>query len=142
MEFRWKLPESKVVLWLDSEKTYRIFENLIVNITKYAMPHTRVYIEMNERPDDVQIFMKNVSAGELNFNTEEITDRFVRGDSSRNTEGSGLGLAIETGFAQLQHGNLNITTEADLFKAEIILPKLEMREKKEENFALENNAKE
>ena len=59
---------------------------MIVNITKYAMPHTRVYIEMNERPDDVQIFMKNVSAGELNFNTEEITDRFVRGDSSRNTE--------------------------------------------------------
>lgn len=142
LEFRWKLPEDKVVLWLDSEKTYRIFENLIVNITKYAMPHTRVYIEMNERPDDVQIFMKNVSAGELNFNTEEITDRFVRGDSSRNTEGSGLGLAIAKSFAQLQHGNLNITTEADLFKAEIILPKLEMREKKEENFALENNAKE
>ena len=142
LEFRWKLPENKVVLWLDSEKTYRIFENLIVNITKYAMPHTRVYIEMNERPDDVQIFMKNVSAGELNFNTEEITDRFVRGDSSRNTEGSGLGLAIAKSFAQLQHGNLKITTEADLFKAEIILPKLEMREKKEENLALENNAKE
>lgn len=132
LEFRWKLPENKVVLWLDSEKTYRIFENLIVNITKYAMPHTRVYIEMNERPDDVQIFMKNVSAGELNFNTEEITDRFVRGDSSRNTEGSGLGLAIAKSFAQLQHGNLNITTEADLFKAEIILPKLEMSEKKED----------
>ena len=132
LEFRWKLPEDKVVLWLDSEKTYRIFENLIVNITKYAMPHTRVYIEMNERPDDVQIFMKNVSAGELNFNTEEITDRFVRGDSSRNTEGSGLGLAIAKSFAQLQHGNLNITTEADLFNAEIILPKLEMSEKKED----------
>lgn len=132
LEFRWKLPEDKVVFWLDSEKTYRIFENLIVNITKYAMPHTRVYIEMNERPDDVQIFMKNVSAGELNFNTEEITDRFVRGDSSRNTEGSGLGLAIAKSFAQLQHGNLNITTEADLFKAEIILPKLEMSEKKED----------
>lgn len=132
LEFRWKLPEDKVVLWLDSEKTYRIFENLIVNITKYAIPHTRVYIEMNERPDDVQIFMKNVSAGELNFNTEEITDRFVRGDSSRNTEGSGLGLAIAKSFAQLQHGNLNITTEADLFKAEIILPKLEMSEKKED----------
>ena len=104
--------------------------------TLYASPSspfsTRVYIEMNERPDDVQIFMKNVSAGELNFNTEEITDRFVRGDSSRNTEGSGLGLAIAKSFAQLQHGNLNITTEADLFKAEIILPKLEMSEKKED----------
>ena len=67
LEFRWKLPEDKVVLWLDSEKTYRIFENLIVNITKYAMPHTRVYIEMNERPDDVQIFMKNVSGIEFQY---------------------------------------------------------------------------
>ena len=119
LEFRWKLPEDKVVLWLDSEKTYRIFENLIVNITKYAMPHTRVYIEMNERPDDVQIFMKNVSAGELNFNTEEITDRFVRGDSSRNTEGSGLGLAIVKSFVEIQKGKFWIETEADLFKAEI-----------------------
>ena len=132
LELKWNVPEEKVLLMLDNQKTYRIFENLIVNITKYAMAQTRVYIEMNERPDDVQIFMKNVSAGELNFNTEEITDRFVRGDSSRNTEGSGLGLAIAKSFAQLQHGNLNITTEADLFKAEIILPKLEMSEKKED----------
>ena len=132
VEFRCDFPEERLIVHLDSQKTYRIFENLLVNITKYAMPHTRVYIEMNERPDDVQIFMKNVSAGELNFNTEEITDRFVRGDSSRNTEGSGLGLAIAKSFAQLQHGNLNITTEADLFKAEIILPKLEMSEKKED----------
>jgi len=77
--------------------------------------------------------LKNmVFGGEGVFNTEEITDRFVRGDSSRNTEGSGLGLAIAKSFAQLQHGNLNITTEADLFKAEIILPKLEMSEKKED----------
>ena len=83
------------------------------------MPHTRVYIEMNERPDDVQIFMKNVSAGELNFNTEEITDRFVRGDSSRNTEGSGLGLAIVKSFVEIQKGKFWIETEADLFKAEI-----------------------
>ena len=81
-------------MWLDSEKTYRIFENLIVNITKYAMPHTRVYIDMTETEDGVHITMKNVSAAELNFNADEITDRFVRGDSARNTEGSGLGLAI------------------------------------------------
>ena len=115
LEFRWKLPEDKVVLWLDSEKTYRIFENLIVNITKYAMPHTRVYIEMKEFSDKVSISMKNVSATELDFDVNEITDRFVRGDSSRNTEGSGLGLAIAKSFIELQHGTLQITTEADLF---------------------------
>lgn len=123
LDFRWKLPEHKIVLWLDSQKTYRIFENMIVNITKYAMPSTRVYIEMKETDRQVSISMKNISATELNFNTEEITDRFVRGDSARNTEGSGLGLAIAKSFTELQHGTLSISTEADLFKAEITLPK-------------------
>ena len=131
LEFRWKLSEHKIVMWLDSQKTYRIFENLIVNITKYAMPHTRVYIEMEETEDDVRISMKNVSAAELDFNVDEITDRFVRGDSSRNTEGSGLGLAIAKSFVELQHGTLKISTEADLFKADITLPKTEIPEGEE-----------
>ena len=126
LEFRWKLPEQKVVMYLDSQKTYRIFENLIVNITKYAMPHTRVYIEMTVQENSVHISMKNVSATELDFDVDEITDRFVRGDSSRNTEGSGLGLAIAKSFVELQHGTLKISTEADLFKADIILPKLDI----------------
>ena len=132
LDFRWKLPEHKLVMWLDSQKTYRIFENLIVNITKYAMPHTRVYIEMNNRENEVHISMKNVSASELNFNTEEITDRFVRGDVSRNTEGSGLGLAIAKSFVELQHGSLKISTEADLFKADITLPKMEIPPEEEQ----------
>ena len=123
LEMKWNLPEHKIVLWLDSQKTYRIFENMIVNITKYAMPHTRVYIDMKETEQDVRISMKNVSSAELNFNTDEITDRFVRGDVSRNTEGSGLGLAIVKSFVELQHGTLQISTEADLFKAEIVFPK-------------------
>ena len=131
LEFRWKLPEHKLVMWLDSQKTYRIFENLIVNITKYAMPHTRVYVEMTETENDVHISMKNVSAAELDFNVDEITDRFVRGDTSRNTEGSGLGLAIAKSFTELQHGTLRISTEADLFKAEITLPKTEIPEEEE-----------
>ena len=79
---------------------------------------------MKEFPDKVSISMKNVSATELDFDVNEITDRFVRGDSSRNTEGSGLGLAIAKSFIELQHGTLQITTEADLFKAEIVLPRL------------------
>lgn len=126
LEFKWRLPEHKLVMYLDSQKTYRIFENLIVNITKYALPHTRVYIEVTEKESSVHISMKNVSATELDFNTDEITDRFVRGDSSRNTEGSGLGLAIAKSFVELQHGTLKISTEADLFKADIMLPKLEI----------------
>lgn len=125
LEVRWKLPDKKPVVYLDSQKTYRILENLVVNITKYAMPCTRVYLELKEEKDSIQIVMKNVSAAELNFDPDEITDRFVRGDLSRNTEGSGLGLAIAKSFIELQHGTLKISTDADLFKAEITLPKFE-----------------
>ena len=123
LEFRWNLPEGKRIMFLDSQKTYRIFENLIVNITKYAMPHTRVYVDLTDEENHVSISMKNVSAAELNFNTDEITDRFVRGDASRNTEGSGLGLAIAKSFTELQYGTLKISTDADLFKVVIRFPK-------------------
>lgn len=123
LDFRWSLPEEKVVMLLDSQKTYRIFENLIVNITKYAMPHTRVYIEVKDEGNEVLISMKNVSSAELDFDADEITDRFVRGDASRNSEGSGLGLAIAKSFTELQYGTLKVTTEADLFKVNIRLPK-------------------
>ncbi|WP_302417042.1 sensor histidine kinase [Blautia marasmi] len=121
--FRWRLPEEKVVLPLDSQKTYRVFENLLVNITKYAMPRTRVYVDMENDEKRVRISMKNISASELNFNPSEITERFVRGDVSRNTEGSGLGLAIAKSFVELQGGNLQIMVDADLFTVEIVFPK-------------------
>ena len=117
--FRWQLPEEKVILPLDSQRTYRVFENLLVNITKYAMPHTRVYITMEDTENHVKISMKNISATELNFNPSEITERFVRGDASRNTEGSGLGLAITKSFTELQGGRLEVFTDADLFTVEI-----------------------
>lgn len=119
LEFRCTYPEDKLVLSLDSQKTYRIFENLLVNIVKYAMPHTRVYIELAQEGEEAVVRMKNISASELNFNPAEITERFVRGDVSRNTEGSGLGLAIAKSFVELQNGKLNIDTEADLYKVEI-----------------------
>lgn len=130
LDFRYSLPEHKVVLALDSQKTYRIFENLITNITKYAMPHTRAYVEMKELDDKVYISMKNISASELAFSTEEITDRFVRGDAARNTEGSGLGLAIAKSFTELQYGSLQISTDADLFKVELTFPKRQQEEVK------------
>ena len=119
LSFRWQFPEEKVILPLDSQRTYRVFENLLVNITKYAMPHTRVYINMEDTENHVKISMKNISATELTFNPSEITERFVRGDASRNTEGSGLGLAIAKSFTELQGGRLEVFTDADLFTVEI-----------------------
>lgn len=119
LDFRLDIPEDKVIVALDGQKTYRIFENLIGNAAKYAMPHTRVYVKIAAEDGDAVFQMKNVSANELTFNPEEITERFVRGDSSRNTEGSGLGLAIVKSFVEIQKGKFWIETEADLFKAEI-----------------------
>lgn len=119
VDFRWDFPDEKIQVKLDSQKTYRIFENLLVNITKYAQPHTRAYIAIRKDNGEAVITMKNISAGELNFTPEEITERFVRGDISRNTEGSGLGLAIAKSFTELQNGKFYIDVDADLFKAEI-----------------------
>ena len=119
IEFRCIYPEKRLIASLDSQKTYRIFENLLVNISKYALPHTRAYVEILECDGMAVVRMKNVSREELNFNPDEITERFVRGDASRNTEGSGLGLAIAKSFTELQKGNFRIETDADLFKVEI-----------------------
>lgn len=119
LDFRWNLPEEKVILPLDSQKTYRVFENLLNNILKYAMPNTRVYVDVKQAGEHVQVTMKNISATELNFNPDEITERFVRGDLSRNTEGSGLGLAIAKSFVELQNGSLQIDIDGDLFKVMI-----------------------
>ncbi len=119
VDFRYTYPEEKLITPLDSQKTYRIFENLLVNISKYSLPHTRAYVEIVREEGEAVIRLKNISAAELTFNPEEITERFVRGDVSRNTEGSGLGLAIVKSFTELQKGSFFIETEADLFKAEL-----------------------
>ena len=87
------------------------------------MPGTRAYIDVKDAEACVSITMKNISASELNFNPSEITERFVRGDVSRNTEGSGLGLAIAKSFTELQGGTLEVLTDADLFTVQIVFPK-------------------
>lgn len=120
IEFRFNLPEERIVLYLDNQKTYRIFENLIVNITKYGMPGTRAYIQVIREEDGyVTISMRNISAKELDVSPEELTERFVRGDVSRNTEGSGLGLAIARSFVEVQGGTMVIQVEDDLFRVVI-----------------------
>lgn len=120
--FRFELPEQKVYGMLDGEKTYRIFDNLYVNIIKYAMPHTRVYVNVNVQETDAVIEMKNISGTELNVPPERLTERFVRGDSARSSEGSGLGLAIAKTLVELQGGRMEIAVDGDLFKVTLFFP--------------------
>lgn len=141
LTLRWNVPEEKTILRLDNQKTYRVFENLFVNIQKYAMPNSRVYVDVKKIAEEtgdfgaqmmtadagqsikkegiVEITIKNMSAHELNFAADEITERFVRGDASRNTEGSGLGLAIAKSFTEGQGGSFKVEVDGDLFKVVI-----------------------
>lgn len=118
LQVRFRMPEEKVVLKLDSQKTYRIFENLYANIAKYALPGTRVYVtaDKREETEGIHIELKNVSAQEIVGNPQDLSERFVRGDVSRNTEGSGLGLAIAKSLTELQGGRFGIESDGDLFK--------------------------
>ena len=122
IDFRWQLPAEKVPVVLDGQRTCRIFENLLGNILKYAMPGTRAYIHLETEADQAVVTMKNISSSELTFDPSHITERFVRGDASRNTEGSGLGLAIAQSFTELQNGHFSIETDGDLFKAIVCFP--------------------
>ena len=120
LEVRMSMPEEKVIVPLDSQKTFRIFENLFGNIAKYALPGTRVYVSGFTAKDEVTIILKNITAKELSVSGEELTERFVRGDASRNTEGSGLGLAIAKSFTEIQGGKFRIELDGDLFKVVLI----------------------
>lgn len=117
LDVRMNLTDEKVILSLDSQKTYRIYENLFGNIAKYALRGTRVYISGFRIDDTVVITLKNISAKEITVDSVDLTERFVRGDVSRNTEGSGLGLAIAKSFTELQGGELQLEVDGDLFKA-------------------------
>jgi len=120
LSFRWNLPEEKVILHLDGQRTFRVFENLLNNILKYSLQHSRVYIDILDLGSQVQVIFKNISRVELNEDPSHLTERFVRGDASRQTEGSGLGLAIVKNFVELQHGKLDISIDGDLFKVSIV----------------------
>ncbi|MBQ2801938.1 MAG: HAMP domain-containing histidine kinase [Lachnospiraceae bacterium] len=117
--FRWNLPEEKCVLRLDPQRTYRVIENLLVNALKYSMSGSRVYVEVTDGEENVLFTMKNISATELNIEADQLTERFVRGDVSRNTEGSGLGLAIARSFTELQNGKFSVEIDGDLFKVTV-----------------------
>ena len=101
----------------DGRKMSRVLSNLINNILKYAMKNTRVFITASEKDGVIEMEFKNISAYPLNFNVEEITQRFVRGDESRTAEGNGLGLAIAKSYTEICNGTFDIVVDGDMFKA-------------------------
>ena len=115
LDFIVNTPNKEVYILADGKKTFRVFENIISNILKYSLEKTRVYIDLVESDKKVHISFKNISKHQLNFDPDEITERFTRGDLSRNTEGSGLGLAIAKGLVQAQGGELKVDITGDLF---------------------------
>ncbi len=123
LEIITSITDDNMTVMADGTLLWRILNNLYSNINKYAMPNTRVYIDAVEEDNDVLISVKNISKDQLNISSEELMERFVRGDSSRHTEGSGLGLNIARSLAEIMNGSLNLVIDGDLFKIELRLPK-------------------
>ncbi|MGN1346023.1 MAG: sensor histidine kinase [Eubacteriales bacterium] len=117
--------EEDVVLSADGKLLWRVFDNLLSNIVKYSMPGTRVYITLNRAEDRAVVSFKNISRETLEMNTEELLERFVRGDASRHSEGSGLGLNIAQSLCELMHGRLGLSCDGDLFRVDVDFPVIE-----------------
>lgn len=122
--FKINIPKEKIYSNLDGKRTWRVFDNLINNALKYSQPNTRVYIYLEEADENIMFTIKNISAYELDFDEEEIFERFKRGDSSRSTEGSGLGLAIAKSIVELEQGSIDINIDGDLFKVIVKFKKI------------------
>ena len=106
----------------DGRQLFRVLENLFTNAAKYAMPGTRVYVDLSSEDDRAIFSLKNVSRQQLNISSEELTERFIRGDLSRSTEGSGLGLSIAKSLTELQKGTFEIYLDGDLFRVTVSFP--------------------
>ncbi|WP_053956747.1 HAMP domain-containing sensor histidine kinase [Inediibacterium massiliense] len=123
LEFKINHPKDKVYVKADGKLLWRAIENLLSNIFKYALKGSRVYIDMEELKNEVVLTVKNISAYELNISSDELMERFKRGDESRTSQGSGLGLSIAKSLVDLQRGSFRIEVDGDLFKAIIKMPK-------------------
>lgn len=124
MEFQVIFEERDVpaYIYADSRRMWRVAENLFNNICKYALEGTRVYIDVFTKEGRVEASVKNISRQRMNIRSDELTERFIRGDSSRSTEGSGLGLSIAKSLVQLQGGSFDIYLDGDLFKVTLTFP--------------------
>jgi signal transduction histidine kinase len=125
LDVRTKFKDDIPTIKGDGKLLWRVMDNLLSNIVKYAQSGSRVYIETGEENGFGLITLKNISSQPLDIPVESLTDRFVRGDSSRTTEGSGLGLSIVYSLMELQKGKLSLTVDGDLFKSQIEIPVVE-----------------
>ena len=117
-------PDTPVTVLADGRHLWRVFDNLMNNIVKYALPGTRVYLRLQESGSTAEVSFRNISREALNMDAKELTERFVRGDSSRHTDGNGLGLAIAMSLMRLQKGEMDIDLDGDLFKVTLRFPKV------------------
>lgn len=122
LELITNLPDHELIIEADGRRLWRVLENLYNNACKYAMEHTRVYVDIFEENGKAVFTIKNVSENPLNINADELTERFVRGDVARTTEGSGLGLSIAKSLTELQKGMFQIYIDGDFFKALVSFP--------------------
>ncbi len=116
LELKIQKPDRPVYIMADSRHFWRVIDNLMNNICKYAQPRTRVYINIEEKERKIMLIFRNTSSRELNVKSDELMERFVRGDSARNTEGNGLGLSIAASLMDLMHGDFTLKIDGDLFK--------------------------
>ncbi|OZS76875.1 hypothetical protein CF394_14395 [Tetzosporium hominis] len=123
LDLRVSIASQPIMVQVDGQKMWRVMDNLLLNISKYSMPGTRVYVALQESFGEAVLTFKNVSQYELGDDTAELTERFKRGDQSRHTEGSGLGLAIAQSIVALHEGQFELDLDGDLFKVTIRIPK-------------------
>ncbi len=115
-------PDEAVRIMADGRLLWRVFDNLMSNVCKYAQPGTRVYLTLERTGSEAVITFRNTSKDALNISSDELLERFVRGDSARSTEGSGLGLSIAQSLTTLQGGTLALSIDGDLFKVVLKFP--------------------
>ena len=115
-------PEQAVKIMADGRRLWRVFDNLMNNVCKYAQSSTRVYLALEEKNGQAIISFKNISREPLNLSADELVERFVQGDNSRKSEGNGLGLSIAKSLTELQNGTMELSTDGDLFKVVLRFP--------------------
>jgi len=123
LTFKINHPDERLYISADGKLLWRSVENLLSNIFKYALRGSRVYIDIEDKGNEILLIFKNISAYELNISADELMERFKRGDESRNSQGSGLGLSIAKSLIDIQKGQFIIQVDGDLFKAMICMPK-------------------
>ena len=115
-------PQEPVMIHADGRLLWRVLSNILSNAVKYALPNTRLYLDLTVLQGNAVITVKNISREQLNVAADELMERFVRGDLSRNTEGSGLGLNIAKTLTELQKGQMHLMVDGDLFKVTLMFP--------------------